>query len=71
MVNDHVAIVPSWPLEAKAIVMTLDINNDMAEVGKFIFEDRDRQNALDEQWEHTQLRVIKNEAMVVSNSNIH
>src|SRR5262249_28081828 len=30
------------------------------------FEDRDRQNALDEQWEHTQLRVIKNEAMVVS-----
>ena len=25
----HVVIVPSWPLEAKAIVMTLDINNRM------------------------------------------
>ena len=25
----HVVIVPSWPLEAKAIVMTLDINKNM------------------------------------------
>ena len=28
-------MVPSWPLEAQAIVMTLDINNNMTESGKF------------------------------------
>lgn len=59
VVNDNVVIVPSWPLEARAIVMTLDIHNNMEEVGKFIFPDLERQNALDEHWEHTQLRVIK------------
>jgi hypothetical protein len=32
VVNNHVAIVPSWPLEARAIVMTLDIKNNMQEV---------------------------------------
>ena len=65
VVNDHVVIVPSWPLEARAVVMTLDIKNDMSEVGKFIFQDEERRAALDDKWEHTQLRVIKNEAMVV------
>ena len=64
VVNDHVVIVPSWPLEARAIVMTLDVKNEMAEVGKFIMADEQKQAALDEHWEHTQLRIIKNEAMV-------
>ena len=31
--NGHVVMVPSWPLEAQAIVMTLDITNNMAESG--------------------------------------
>ena len=65
VVNNHVAIVPSWPLEARAIVMTLNIEDNMSEVGKFIFDDQRRREAIDEQWEHTQLRVIRNEAMVV------
>lgn len=65
VVQDHVVIVPSWPLEAHAMIMTLSINDKMTEVGKFIFPDQERQSSLDEQWEYTQLRVIKNEAMVV------
>ena len=65
VVNNHVAIVPSWPLEANAIVMTLNIEDNMSEVGKFIFDQQHRREAIDEQWEHTQLRVIRNEAMVV------
>jgi len=65
VVNNHVAIVPSWPLEANAIVMTLNIEDNMSEVGKFIFHQPHRRDAIDEQWEHTQLRVIRNEAMVV------
>lgn len=65
VINDHVVIVPSWPLEARAVVMTLDIKNQMREVGKFLFESEELQSAIDSQWEHTQLRVIKNTAMVV------
>lgn len=65
VINDHVVIVPSWPLEARAVVMTLDIKNEMREVGKFLFEAEELQHAIDSQWEHTQLRVIKNTAMVV------
>ncbi len=65
VVNGHVVIVPSWPLEAHAIVMALDINDNMSEVGKFIFPDQDRQVCLDDLWEHTQLRVVRNEALVV------
>lgn len=64
--NDHVVIVPCWVLEANAIVMTLDINNGMAEKGKFIFTDDNKQAALNEQCEHTTLTVIKeNEAVIV------
>ena len=37
--NGHVVMVPSWPLEAQAIVMTLDISNNMAESGKYLFPD--------------------------------
>eukprot|EP00095_Tigriopus_kingsejongensis_P000696 snap_masked-scaffold58_size443543-processed-gene-2.4 protein:Tk00696 transcript:snap_masked-scaffold58_size443543-processed-gene-2.4-mRNA-1 annotation:"probable e3 ubiquitin ligase complex scf subunit sconb-like" len=65
VVQDHVVIVPSWPLEAQAVIMTLDIKNQMSEVGQFIFSSEEKRSALDDQWEHTQLRVIKNEAMVV------
>ncbi len=65
VVNGHVVIVPSWPLEARAIVMALDIRNEMREVGKFIFPEQERQMCLDDMWEHTQLRVVKNEALVV------
>ncbi|XP_023331246.1 uncharacterized protein LOC111703520, partial [Eurytemora carolleeae] len=35
----YVVIVPSWPLEAGALVMTLDINNKMEEKGKYLFND--------------------------------
>ena len=35
--NGHVVMVPSWPLEAQAIVMTLDINNNMSESGESLF----------------------------------
>ena len=34
--GDYVVMVPSWPLEAQAIVMTLDINNKMVESGKYL-----------------------------------
>jgi len=65
VIGGHVVIVPSWPLEASAIVMTLDINNNMSETGRFIFENEERQGELDDLWEHTQLRVVKNQALVV------
>ena len=35
--SGHVVMVPSWPLEAQAIVMTLDINNNMSESGESLF----------------------------------
>ena len=57
--NGHVVMVPSWPLEAQAIVMTLDINNQMGESGKFLFKEDVQQTALDDNWEHTQLRVVR------------
>ena len=63
--DGHVVIVPSWPLSARAVVMTLNIENHMSEVGKFLFKDTETQNAIDENWEHTQLRVVKDKAMVV------
>lgn len=63
--SGHVVIVPSWPLEARAIVMTLDINNKMEEAGKYLFSDEASQTALDDNWEHTQLRVVRGKAMVV------
>jgi len=59
-----VVIVPSWPLEAGAIVMTLDITNNMQERGKFLFSDESSQQCLDDNWEHTQLRVVKCKALV-------
>jgi len=58
-------IVPSWPLAAEAVVMTLSIENKMAEVGKFMFSDVETKNAIDELWDSTQLRVVKDKAMVV------
>jgi hypothetical protein len=63
--DGHVVIVPSWPLSARAVVMTLSISNRMSEVGKFLFKDGPTQDAIDENWEHTQLRVVKDKAMVV------
>ena len=63
--DGHVVIVPSWPLSARAVVMTLSIENRMEEVGKFLFKDLATQDAIDENWEHTQLRVVKDRAMVV------
>jgi hypothetical protein len=41
------------------MVMTLDINNQMAETGKYLFSDTASQAALDDNWEHTQLRVVR------------
>ena len=63
--DGHVVIVPSWPLSAQAVVMTLNINDKMAEVGKFLFSEEDTKLAIDELWDHTQLRVVKEKAMVV------
>ena len=63
--GDYVVMVPSWPLEAQAIVMTLDINNKMTESGKYLFPDPSVRNALDDNWEHTQLRVVRCQAVVV------
>ena len=60
-----VFVVPSWPLSAQAVVMTLNIENRMSEVGKFLFRDPETQGAIDELWDHTQLRVVKDKAMVV------
>ena len=45
--------------------MTLSIENRMEEVGKFLFKDSTTQDAIDDHWEHTQLRVVKERAMVV------
>jgi len=63
--GDYVVMVPSWPLEAQAIVMTLDITKKMTETGKYLFSDPATQTALDENWEHTQLRVVRCQAVVV------
>merc|ERR1712240_206067 len=57
--------IPMYPLEAEAIVMTLDINNNMTEIGKYLFADSTAQTALDDNWEHTQLRVVRCQALVV------
>jgi hypothetical protein len=61
VISNHIVLVPSWPLEARALIMTLDIRGHMKEFGKYIFPSAQRQTSLDEEWEHTQLRVIKNE----------
>lgn len=63
--DGHVVIVPSWPLQAGAVVMTLGIENEMKAVGKFLFCEQETQEAIDENWEHTQLRVVRDKAMVV------
>ena len=63
--DGHVVIVPSWPLQAGAVVMTLSIEDKMNEVGKFLFHQNEIQQAIDDNWEHTQLRVVKDKAMVV------
>jgi len=63
--NGYVVMVPSWPLEARAIVMTLAIRDNMEESGKYLFPDPMSQTALDENWEHTQLRVVRCQALVV------
>ena len=65
MHGNYVVMVPSWPLEAQAIVMTLDITNKMAEAGKYLFSDPAVRSALDDNWEHTQLRVVRCQGVVV------
>lgn len=44
--------------------MTLDVKNEMSEMGSFLFPDVPSQNALDENWEHTQLSLIDSQALV-------
>ena len=84
VVNGHVVIVPSWPIAADAVVMTLAIdesersidgmspgttnNGRMPEAGKFRFCNDDAMTTIDENWEHTQLRVVRDMAMVVIRS---
>ncbi len=62
--NDHVVITPSLPLNANALIMTLDMGNYMARAGSYIFPLYNRQNSLDDNWFHTQLRVVRNQALV-------
>ena len=80
--NGHVVIVPSWPIAADAIVMTLAIEEPrramdgnsieegghMSTVGKFRFCSDEAMTTIDENWEHTQLRVVRDTAMVVIRS---
>ena len=82
VVNGHVVIVPSWPIAADAIVMTLAIEEPrraidgntieeaghMSTVGKFRFCSDEAMTTIDENWEHTQLRVVRDMAMVVIRS---
>ena len=82
VVNGHVVIVPSWPIAADAIVMTLAIEEprraidgntieeagQMSTVGKFRFCSDEAMTTIDENWEHTQLRVVRDMAMVVIRS---
>jgi len=60
----YVVIVPSWPLDTNALVMTLDVNNNMSEKGRYIFPDEESRVALDNHWDHTQLRVVRCHALV-------
>ena len=81
VVNGHVVIVPSWPIASDAIVMTLAIDQSaimddgtiteggqMPEIGKFRFCSDEAMTTIDENWEHTQLRVVRDMAMVVIRS---
>ena len=81
VVNGHVVIVPSWPIASDAIVMTLAIDESvimddgtiteggqMPEIGKFRFCSDEAMTTIDENWEHTQLRVVRDMAMVVIRS---
>jgi hypothetical protein len=38
--RDHVVLVPSWPLAAGAMLMTLSIKKKLKVEGKFLFQDR-------------------------------
>ena len=74
--------MPSWPIAADAIVMTLAIEEPrraidgnsieegghMSAVGKFRFCSDEAMTTIDENWEHTQLRVVRDMAMVVIRS---
>lgn len=55
----HVVIVPSWPITASALVMTLSIEDNMNIVGKYIFEAWEKKNQIDLLWMNTVIRVVK------------
>ena len=44
----HVVIVPSWPLTAGAVIMTLSIEKEMEVVGKFLFENEEKKRKIDQ-----------------------
>ena len=44
----HVVIVPSWPLTAGAVIMTLSIEKEMEVVGKFLFENEEKKRNIDQ-----------------------
>ena len=44
----HVVIVPSWPMIAQAVIMTLSIENGMNVVGKFLFETASKQDSINQ-----------------------
>ena len=46
--KDHVIIAPSWPVLADAVIMVLSIKDQMTIVGKFMFEDQAKKNAINQ-----------------------
>ena len=65
-------MVPSWPIAADALVMTLDIDEEaslMREGGKFRFDCEQKMRVVDEHWEHTMLRTVRDMAVVILKVN--
>jgi len=68
VIKNSVVIVPSWPLAADALVMTLQIDEEkkaIHDLGKFRFPCDERMKVVDDNWEHTMLRAVRDMAVVV------
>ena len=68
VIKNSVVIVPSWPLAADALVMTMQIdesNNTMTDLAKFRFASDEQMKIVDDHWEHTMLRAVRDMAVVV------
>lgn len=65
--NGHVVVAPVISsLNAHALVMALDINDQMSEAGKLILPDEERDMQLDDKrWVNTEVQLLEDEALVV------